>query len=487
MTMKREPCHKILAVFGLTLCATLGQCVAETNTPPKSAFVEFCERDYMLGDWGGGRTWLKDHGVDFEFIYFAAVPTCVDGGLKQGSVYEGGLMMMMDLDSEKLAGYHGGLLHVAGLSIHNGEEFSANYIGDLNKVSMLDFKDNLDLWELWYEQKMFNDKVSVKAGQMAIDRDFIVSEYYNSLAGITLLNQTFFYPTMAFNVWDQPYFPVGHHALSSTPYGSPGVRVRVDPSDLFYVQAGAYAGNIDQERGNIRFKLSGNEGALLYFEGGLKINQTPEAKGPPGSIKVGGYYHTDNFVESYSGMLSAFDTFSGGALSTPPPNGFGLITEPANFTEGNYGFYFVADQTLWREIGKEDPAHQGLVGFFRVATAPKDRNLADLGIDGGLVYKGLIPKRDWDTFAVAFSYLHISEDIADAQRDINAAFAAAAMDAPFTELADYEAVLEISYKAQLTAWFTLQPSVQRVFHPGGYVQGEIPDAWAVIVQAVFRF
>jgi hypothetical protein len=54
-------------------------------------------------------------------------------------------------------------------------------------------------------------------------------------------------------------------------------------------------------------------------------------------------------------------------------------------------------------------------------------------------------------------------------------------------LADYEAVIELSYRAQLTAWWTLQPSVQRVFHPGGHVLADIPDAWAVIVQTTFRF
>jgi porin len=34
--------------------------------------------------------------------------------------------------------------------------------------------------------------------------------------------------------------------------------------------------------------------------------------------------------------------------------------------------------------------------FLRFEGAPADRNLADFGVDGGLVYKGLIPSRDWD-------------------------------------------------------------------------------------------
>src|SRR5262249_10863362 len=108
---------------------------------------------------------------------------------------------------------------------------------------------------------------------------------------------------------------------------------------------------------------------------------------------------------------------------------------------GNYGLYLLADQTLWREKGKDDPAQQGLVGFFRLGYAPPDRNLADFGADGGLVYKGLIPGRDYDTLAIAGSYLHMSDDLRKAQRELNTLTVdGLGQPAPFTKLADYEAV-----------------------------------------------
>ncbi len=113
-----------------------------------------------------------------------------------------------------------------------------------------------------------------------------------------------------------------------------------------------------------------------------------------------------------------------------------------------------------------------------MAGAPKDRNLTQFGIDGGLVYKGLIPGRDWDTFGIAASYLEIS-------RDISNVYVAAGLPKP-----DYEAVIEGSYKAQLTAWWTVQPSIQWVMHPGGKLdvtRPPIPDALVVIVQTSLRF
>lgn len=474
---------QLVAVVALPLM-TLAE---DAVKPDVSDLMRFCQRDYLLGDWGGRRTALKEKGVDFEVIYFSAVPSNLEGGAKRGSVYEGALLMMLDLDSEKLLGYHGGQLHVGGVNIHNtglfsGSDTSANYVGDLNKVSLLDHPPTWQLWELWYEQKFLNDKVALKFGQLAVDRDFILPEFYNSCANITLLNQTFFYPKAALGGFDQPGFPTRNHGLATTPYSAPGVRLRIDPCQYAYFQLGAYAGNPDRTHGGTDFTVNGDEGALLYFELTLKINQSKEASGPPGNLKVGGYYHTGDFVDRFEGAHNAFDTLTAGS-GLPP-----LSPGPARDHGGNYGFYLLADQMLWRETDQNDPAHQGLAGFFRVATAPSDRNLAELGIDGGLVYNGLIPSRDWDTLALAYSYLKISEDLRNAQRDINTHvvndFSAPA---PFTKIADYESVLEISYKMQLTAWMTVQASFQRVFHPGGRVLYDLPDASVFIVQTSLRF
>src|SRR5688572_2532293 len=185
--MKTNRTVKIAATFGMAALAWFGLDAAaeESTTTPKSDFMRFLEQDYLLGNWGGLRTDLKERGVDFEFVYFGALPVNLEGGIKHGSVLEGGLMVLMDLYSDKLVGYEGGQFHFGGLSIHNGPDFSENYIGDLNKVSLLDFPDTLQLWELWYEQKLLGGKVALKFGQLAIDRDFIVPEYYNALAGLT--------------------------------------------------------------------------------------------------------------------------------------------------------------------------------------------------------------------------------------------------------------------------------------------------------------
>jgi len=485
--MKKNLGVKVVMVsFVAVLAAISTTVVAEEPDAEKSALLRFAEQDYLLGTWGGWRTDLSRRGVDFEFFYIGSGPMNLDGGIERGAAYQGGLLMALTLDSKKLVGYDGGTFNASSIWLNGEKPFSDRYVGDLNKVNLVDFKNSFRLWELWYEQRMFNNKVSLKVGQMSIDRDFILPEYYNGLASINFVNQTFFYPTMAFNVYDQPFYPVGHHALASTPYGVPGARLRIDPCEQAYVQFGAYDGNPDFSDSGTRATLRSREGALLYGELTWKINQSKDAQGPPGNLKVGGYYHTDEFFDMYAGTFNAFDNVvAAHGLPLPP-----VSPGPARTRTGNHGLYFLADQTLWREIGREDISKQGLVGFFRVGTAPEERNLAKLSIDGGFVYKGLVPTRDWDAFGIAASYMEISDDLRAAQRDINDTLEAAGVprtQLPFTKLADYEAVIEASYKAQLTAWWTLQPSVQRVIHPGGRIQGNIPDAWVFILQTTLRF
>ena len=463
---------RAVATIGTCLLANNALLAAEPTAPPteKSAFMQFMEQDYLFGTWGGKRTWLQEHGVDFEFVYFGAWPNNLSGGIKTGSVYEGTLMALLDLESERLLGYSGGHLRVSGLSIHNGDPFSPTYVGDLNQVSLLDFPDSLRLWELWYEQKMFSGKLSFKFGQMAIDQDFIVPEYYLSLASLNFLNQTFFYPTVAFNVYDQPGLPVGHHALASTPYGAPGARLRYNPTERCYVQAGVYDGNPDRFGDGTRINLHEEEGALAYFEAGYRLNGAKDDTGLPGNYKVGGWYHTDDFFDMETTLMSMVNG------QTPEMH------------SGDWGVYLLVDQTLYRENEPDqDPARQGLAGFFRVAYTPPDRNIAPFGIDGGLVYKGLFPTRDWDTFGVAFSYLKMSDDVADGQRfidDTMESLGAPSMFGP-NGIVDYEAVLEVSYRAQLTAWWTLQPDFQYVMHPGG--SGQNDDAFVFALFTTLRF
>ena len=419
--------------------------------------MKFMTQDYLFGNWGGGRTWLSEHGVDFEFFYIGTMPSVISGGREIEKVYQGLLAMTMDLDSRKLAGYDGGHFHVGGLQLHGEKPFSDAFIGDLNKVNLIDYPNGSRLWELWYEQRFAGTNVGVKAGLLAVDQDFITPD----VSSRVFVNQTFFFPTIVFNLFDIPLYPKGFHALPASPLSSPGVRVRVDPSDKFFAQAAVYDGYPDMSKTGTRININSEEGALTWFEGGYRWQQGAQDAGLPGNVKVGGYYHTDDFYDNYNTILSAFA-------------GVGAPTTHS----GNYGAYVTLDQVLYREGEANDPAKQGLGAFTRAGWAPKDRNLVEWALDGGLVYRGLIPTRDWDVLGISAAWMWMSEDIARAQRVLNSLGAGLSP-------VDYEGLFEVTYKAQLTAWWTLQPSLQKVMHPGGSEANR--NAWAFILMTTVRF
>ena len=433
--------------------------------------MSWLEGDYLFGDWRGLRTDLAKRGVDFEFFYIGSLPSNLSGGLDTGTEYQGALLSTVGFRSEELLGYHGGNLYLSTLWLNGSENFSNEHIGDLNKVNLTDFTNMYRLWEFWYSQKLLSDKLTIKAGLMSVDRDFIIPEYYNSLASINFLNQTFFYPTLAFNLYDILGFPTGMHSLPATPYGAVGVFAKYAPSARSYVQAAVYDGNPDDSEHGTDIRLSRDEGALFYAESGFRWDVRARMADLPGSLKAGGFYHTDEFYDVYEGASFAI----GNAVGASP-------SFPRNVS-GNYGGYLLAEQYLWLDGGNSDSAMQGALAFFRLAIAPEDRNLTELGIDGGLVFKGLVPDRDWDTLSFGMSYLKISDDISDAVGDANTAYGTS------FKLPDYEGLMELSYKVQLTAWWTVQPSVQWVIHPGGYTDlaNQPGDAFAFVLQSTLRF
>jgi len=114
----------------------------------------------------------------------------------------------------------------------------------------------------------------------------------------------------------------------------------------------------------------------------------------------------------------------------------------------NRGAYFLAEQTVFRE--KEDSA-QGLTLFFRYGVANGEVNTLDYSYSMGLRYKGLLPGRNEDEFGILLTRGHAGAKF---------------IQAAATPLATNETALEITYRAKVTRWLAIQPTVQRIANPG---------------------
>src|SRR5262249_51771566 len=103
---------------------------------------------------------------------------------------------------------------------------------------------------------------------------------------------------------------------------------------------------------------------------------------------------------------------------------------------------------------------QGLGVFLRFGAAPADRNLVAFYGDAGVTMKGAIPGRADDVAGIALAVAAIGAR-------------ARALDADQRRFSgqprpirDGEAVLEVTYRYQLSPWWTVQPDLQFIRHPG---------------------
>jgi porin len=417
------------------------------------------QREQLTGDWGGSRSSLSDHGVDIGLNYVGEALGNLSGGIKTGWSYEGRAEFALDLDLDKLVGWQGGAAHANVFQIHhtNGSP-AVTYTGSIGDPSNIEARQATRLYTLWLQQTLFDDVLSVRAGQLAVDDEFMTSD----TAG-NLINGTFGWAALG-----SANMTSGGPAY---PLPTPGVRVEVAPTKSLALRGAVFSGDpagkncfddpqVCNKRGTT-FSTSG--GALWMGELQYSINQEDGATGLPGVYKIGGWYQTGNFADQRLGLDAL-----GALVSLADPT----VVDAYNH-HGDRGIYAIADQTVWKGEARS------LALFARVGGAPSDRNLVSFYADAGLAYVGLIPGRQDDTLALGVAYSKISGDAADLDRDTQVL-----TPDPAYPVRDHETVIEVSYTAQVAPWWSLQPDFQYIVHPGGHVLDADDPANAVAGNAV---
>ena len=348
--------------------------------------------------------------------------------------------------------YSGGALHTNLFQIH-GAGLSRSAVGNLITVSGIEALPASRVYELWFEQRLFDDRFGLKFGQIAADTEFAVTQ-----TGTVFVNSTFGWPNNMAVV-----IPSGGPIY---PLAVPGVRAKVVPNANLSFQVGLFDGDPAgparawndpdpqrRDRTGTNFRLS--DPAFLIAEVAYAYNfeeraGTGQVLDEPGTVTLGGWHHFGRFDS-----LRVDDT--GRSLADPSTSGV------ARRFRGNDGLYEIIDQTVYRE---PDDGNQGASAFVRAVTSPGDRNLIDLYLDAGIGYRGLLPGRSNDTAGMAVSYARISPSGRGADRDTIQETGTALPRRRF------EALVEATYQAVLGPGVTVQPNLQYVFHPGG----NIPDS-----------
>jgi porin len=383
------------------------------------------------GPDASARAALAAKGVTYGINYIGEAFTN-SGGAKDGSIYLGRLELLVDADLEKLWGVKGLTFHANAYQIH-GAGLGNNLGGPIMAISSIEAQPSTRLFELWLEQK-FGERVSVRAGQLAVD-----SEFFTTDTGANFINSTFGWA----GVWAAD-LPNGGNAY---PLATPGARAKVTLTDSLTLLAAVYNGNPADENGQYSNKYGTDfrtqDDPFLIQELQYSYNKRPDGgskdggkgglkdygasggvTGLPGTIKLGAWQHTDDrYFPAIDGSGKPFDS--------------------------NYGFYASIDQQIFALPG--DPS-KGVNVFGRIAGAPAGRNAVDFYFDGGMVFSGFVQSRPDDSFGVGFAYAQVSDDaLVNPAPDFDRKF---------------EAVAELFYKAQIVPGLTIQPDLQYMWNPG---------------------
>ena len=412
------------------------------KAPPAPA--GFWDRATLFGDMGGLRPWLGDHGVTLSLQETSEYLNNLSGGTHRSGAYDGLTQLGVVVDTQKAFGLPGGTFNVSALQIH-GTNLTQRNLQTLQTATGIEADATTRLWELWYQQSLLAGKVDVKIGQQSLDQEFMTSQY-----AATFMNATFGWPVLP-----STDMPAGGPAY---PLSSLGVRVRATPADSWTVLAGVFDGNPagngigDPQKLNAHgtnFNL--HDSALFIGEVQYAINQPPanpsDAKptGLPGTYKLGFWYNTGNFADQQ------FDN-TGLSLANPASTGV-----PQSH-RGDYSFYAVADQMVWRPSA-DSPQSVGV--FARIMGAPGDRNLVDLGVNAGVTLKAPFKGRDNDVAGIAVGYAKIGSHAQNLASDT------ASLTTPGYPSRSAETIIEATYLYQVTPWWQLQADFQYAFRPAG--------------------
>lgn len=388
--------------------------------------------DRLLGDLGGLRTTLAEYGVDFGIEYTADFWYVADGGLNTGSNYLDNLFLFLDIDGAKAYGIEGNTVRINFLNNNGGHP--NNRIGSIEGIDNIETETNtFKLYELWMQQKFYDDRASV-------------------LLGLYDLNSEFFYLDMSANFL-KPTFEVSQE-IAQTGENGPGVfpttglaaRLQFNPTEVTYIQAivmEGEPGNADNPHGT-QINLDDDEGVLLVGEIGFT----------PGVTDAGAFNKFALGVWQYSQSFD--DQLEVDAGGNPIPRDSEGI-----YALSSYRFY--EDETTGQNFG----------AFLRGGVGDGDTAQTKWSYTAGVVAGGWVPNRPEGEFGLGMSQAQNS----DKHMDVVAA-AGEASDRR-------ETGLEFYYRDTIIPGLILQPDVQYIINPG--TNPEVDNAMAFALRAALTF
>jgi porin len=356
--------------------------------------------------------WLGDRGIQLFGWYMIALQGNAVGGSNQAFRYTGLWDFGMDLDMETMAEVKGFWIHVSG-SWASGRDLTRD-VGAYAPVNAVFSGDSLRLFEMYIEERLLNDRLSIRAGRLSIGWEYgLEYDYFTQY-----LSAAFRLNVFALDANDANF--------SVIPYANWGARVRWTPNVHWRVQASWMNGYprdfADDDKHGVDFTFKPTQGSFFIVEVSYQWVPTKELRKQnpgrlPGRISFGGYYDTGTF-ELLDGSGNTDEV-----LGTLYVLGRQKVWEPELASDRGI--------TLWSSFVFGGKATIVPIQYFW---------------SGGLLWTGPFRKLPEDVLAFGFAAQFFSDGLVDQT---------------------VETVLEAAYSFNIASWLTITPDVQYVVRPSG--------------------
>ncbi len=330
------------------------------------------------------------------------------GGIHDGGTYLNQILGQLHVNTDKAFGWTGGSI-VLEAFYENANSLDTQYVGAEQDPSIIDTSGvaMFRLYQAYYKQDIGNTNLLL--GIYDLETEF----------GISRPMDIFFNGGYAWNLTlDQS----GLNGPSTYPSTSLAFRVRQKFGDHWSIQAAVLDGVPDSVKvpNANAVNLNKTNGALLIGE----VDFTPTK--------------TTKIMAGYWDYTGQFDVINQTNADGTQRQGF-----------GSRGGYIGGATRIYSPTTR-----RGLDVFANIGIAGATTNLIDRSLNIGLTYTGLLDARPFDRMGIAASIAAAGSAYKEMQI------------ASGNGVKDHETNFELTWRAPITRWLTVQPDVQYWVNPG---------------------
>lgn len=351
----------------------------------------------------------QDSGIHLGGVWVGDAGYLLSGGVEpRTSSFNSLLLVDLSLDLQKLLRIPGAQFGVEFLQF-NGQPTNdqAGVVAGYNSLPGPPPLVRSELYELWWRQRLFDDKLIVRVGKTVPTYDF-----NNVTRALSLLDPSLFVPALSGLIYT-PIFknPTLVGAMPGYYNSAYGITLTLAPTPDFYVSYGIYDGNL------ARGEQTG-------------LNVTPQFNGY--SFNIGEVGYSWGSAERLPGTLAIGGWRQSGELTT------GSVRE-----NGAAGFYAFGSQRLWlRHPGVDN---SGIIGLAQFGINDSNTMIVNKYVGVALTGFGLVPGRPRDSIGAGVAASWLNE---------------------VHGFRGHEVMLQAYYQMHVIGDIYLQPNVTHVPNPG---------------------